>query len=212
MSKTQILLLIILVIGIVYGVVRHPQTRKYLPGQVTEVADRLTIDQLNLSMPNFNQLGSKIPIDNLPQNQFTTWLKSKVEQPTEEAASSSEDTSASDNQSLQTSQDGSSTTTSIKTDDQTTNDDSQANSDAQTDDESISDETFDANDQIKTLTSRAVEIGEETKKVLGASIQPAEEESGQNKPIYQSVIESGMYYYCKQVVTDYEKSHPTDNQ
>lgn len=63
--------------------------------------------------------------------------------------------------------------------------------------------SVDASSQLQTLSERAGEVGQHAQNVLGSSIQVNEEEK---KPIHESAIEYGRYIYCKQVVTDYEKT------
>ena len=212
MSKIQILLLIVLVFSITYGVVNHSQTRKYFPDQVIQIVDKMNIGQLKFSHPNYDQLSSHLSLGSLPQNKFTSWLKTKVTQLTEDTASSAENKVASDEQSSHISSEDSSSNAPTNTNAQSSIEEDEEGADNLSSAEPAGEESSYATKQIKTLTSRAAEIGEETKKVLGASIQPVEHEAEGEKPIYQSVIESGMYYYCKQVVEDYETNHPPKEQ
>lgn len=153
MSRTKIILLIILILGIVYGALHNPQTNKYLPEEAKQVTDEISLNNIP-----FDQLSSKISLNNLPENQATSWLKSAL---------------SSNSQPVP-----------------------------------ISQET---NQELQVLSERAVAVGEQTKQVLGASIQPVDENE-QPKPIYQTAIESGLYHYCKQVVNDYEKQHPVEGE
>lgn len=157
MSRTQLLIILVLVLGVVYGVFRNQQTREYIPDQALHVTDRVSLDKIQ-----FNQITDRLSLDSLPENTATNWLKAKFPSNTESLPDSL----------------------------------------------AIDEET---NQELETLSQRAVEVGQQTKQVLGASIQPAEEGS-EPKPIYQSAVESGMYYYCKQVVNDYEKQHPDENK
>jgi len=218
MSRIQIILLLILILGIVYGVFRHPQTKKYMPAEARQFSDRLSIDKIRFDQAQFDQLGNYLKLDNLPENQFTTWLKSKFIQENDYLTDNPGDKDQLINTTLQSSQDSmvaSEVENTSALDDATDEEAAGLNSteSVTADDETNGNEPIDAaSDQIKTLTSRALEIGAQTKQILGASIQVAQDESGKPQPIYQSALKSGLYYYCRQVVEDYEKYNSQDQQ
>jgi len=54
--------------------------------------------------------------------------------------------------------------------------------------------------QLSVMSSRAQEIGNQAKNVLGSSIQVDESQPS----IQQKAINYGQYMYCKQVVKNYE--------
>lgn len=57
--------------------------------------------------------------------------------------------------------------------------------------------------QMGTLSTRAQELGNHAKNVLGTSVQVDETQ----QPLHERAIEYTQYVYCQQVVQSYEKLH-----
>lgn len=58
--------------------------------------------------------------------------------------------------------------------------------------------------ELSTLKDRGAELSEHSQKVLGAAIEPAEDQ----KPLHDRAFEYGRYIYCKEVVKTYEEINP----
>lgn len=79
--------------------------------------------------------------------------------------------------------------------------------------EKIQEIAKDATNQTQILTEKVGEVGGHAQKVLGNSIQSANDKDNDgseasengNKPLHERTLEYGKYLYCKQVVAEYEK-------
>ncbi|HCR80976.1 MAG: hypothetical protein UX28_C0001G0042 [Candidatus Pacebacteria bacterium GW2011_GWA1_46_10] len=67
--------------------------------------------------------------------------------------------------------------------------------------EAVQDLQQTARESLGGLAEKAKELGTETKKVLGESVQVDESEPS----FQQKAVEYGQYLYCKQVVESYER-------
>lgn len=71
--------------------------------------------------------------------------------------------------------------------------------------EKIQEIAKDASSQTQVLGEKIGEVSNHAQKVLGESIQSAENDSSSEKPLHEKTMEYAQYIYCKQVVSEYEK-------
>lgn len=70
-------------------------------------------------------------------------------------------------------------------------------------------DTSNFSSQATVLKDRGSVVVEEGSKVLGAAISV--DDSQPDSSLTDRALEYGRYLYCQQVVTDWEKDHPSDN-